>query len=457
MFWNDKGDFFQARVGAETLAKRAPPIAGAVIATPAVARFKRRRAREATSRPRPPILLSVKVRLLMALKRFRWGFVAVGGLAAVLVVWATAGHPKASRNDRDKKPAATPVAVAMVTNQDLPISINAIGAAQAWQNVLIRAQVSGKLQSLAYREGSFVKQGQLLAVIDPAPFNAALMQAQGALARDAAQLQNAKNDLVRYQTLLAQDSVARQTADTQAALVKQDEGVVMIDQGQVATARINVGYTRITAPVSGRVGVKLVDAGNLVSSTDTTGLVTIAQVSPIAVIFTVPEGDFQKLSTVSAAFTRPLAAEAYSEDNGVLLGRGDLTVADNHVDPSTGTVQLKARFDNTDQKLWPGQFVNVRLTLQTLQNAVTIPTAAVNQGPQGSYAYVVGADSKAILRPIKVSATQDQTAVIGSGLSPGERVVIDGQLSLKPGSPVAVRDPNAKIVDGTKPKKRARS
>ena len=379
---------------------------------------------------------------MAASRRFRWGFVAIAAVAALLVVWAVAGHPKPARA---AKAQAVPVAVAAVTARDLPLSITAIGAAQAWRTVLIRPQVSGKLQSIAYREGSCVKQGQLLAQIDPAPFNAALMQAQGALARDQALLQNARNDLVRYQTLLAQDSVARQTADTQAALVKQDEGVVMIDQGQVANARINLGYTRISAPVSGRVGVKLVDAGNLVSSTDATGLVSIAEVTPIAVTFTVPEGDFQRLSSVSAAFTRPLAAEAYSQDDGALLGVGELTVADNHVDAATGTAQLKARFDNAGQKLWPGQFLNVKLTLQTLRNAITVPAAAVNQGPKGPYAYVVGADHRAALRPVTVETIQGPTAVIRTGLSPGETVVTDGQMSLKPGSQVAVRDPNAKV------------
>ena len=387
---------------------------------------------------------------MAASKRFRWGFVAIAAVAVALVVYAVAGHPKAAKA---AKTPAVPVSVAKVTTQDLPVTITAIGSAQAWQNVLIRAQVSGKLQSIAYQEGSYVKAGQVLAQIDPAPFNAALMQAQGALARDSALLAAAKLDLTRYTTLVSQDSIARQTLDTQAALVKQDEGVVMIDQGVVNNAKINVGYTRITAPVAGRVGVKLVDAGNLVSATDTTGLVTIAEVTPIAVTFTVPEGDFQRLSNVSAGFTKPLNAVAYSQDNGSELGVGELTVADNHVDPATGTVQLKAKFDNPDKRLWPGQFDNVKLTLQTLQNAVTIPVAAVNQGPTGSFAYVVGADKKVTLHPVTVDTTQDQMAVIKTGLAAGDTVVTDGQMSLKPGSTVSIRDPNAKVTGGGKGKK----
>ncbi len=387
---------------------------------------------------------------MAAPRRFRWGFVVIAVAAVALVLWAVFGHPKAAKA---AKTPPVPVAVAKVASQDIPLSINQLGAAQAWQNVLIRAQVSGKLLSLNYREGSYVKAGDLLAVIDPAPFNAALLQAQGALARDKALLESAKIDLARYQTLVSQDSIARQTLDTQAALVKQDEGLVMIDQGAVDNARINVGYTRITSPVTGRVGVKLVDAGNLVSSTDTTGLLTIAQVTPIAVTFTVPEGDFERLAQVSGGFAKPLQTVAYSQDNGTKLGEGQLYVTDNHVDPSTGTVQLKARFENPDQKLWPGQFVNVRLTLQTLQNATTVPTAAVIQGPKGPYVYVIDADRKASLRPVVVDTTQDQTDVIKTGVSVGETVVTDGQLSLKPGSRVVVRDPNAPVTAGGKSSK----
>jgi multidrug efflux system membrane fusion protein len=390
---------------------------------------------------------------MAASRRFRLGFVVLGALAILLMLWGTLFHPKPAKA---AKTPPVPVSVARAVARDVPVSITAIGAAQAWQNVLVRAQVSGRLQSLAYREGSFVKAGALLAQIDPAPFNAALMQAQGALARDQALLQGARVDLARYQTLLSQDSIARQTFDTQTALVKQDEGVVMVDQGVVANAKINLGYTRIVAPVSGRVGVKLVDAGNLVSATDTTGLVTVAQVTPIAVTFTVPEGDFQRLQTVSAGFTRPLATEAFSQDDGKKLADGQLTVADNHVDPATGTVQLKARFENPDARLWPGQFVNVRLTLQTLRNALTVPTAAVNQGPKGPFVYVVGADQRVVARPVALDIAQDQLTVIRAGLSPGETVVADGQLSLKPGLRVAVRDPDAKVASKAKTAKRSK-
>jgi multidrug efflux system membrane fusion protein len=258
-------------------------------------------------------------------------------------------------------------------------------------------------------------------------------------------LQAAKVDLKRYQTLIAQDSIAKQQVDTQAALVQQDEGLVLIDQGAVAAAQVNVNYCRITSPVAGRVGVRLVDPGNIVSTTDTTGIVTVNQIMPIAVTFTVPQGDFQRLSDVSDNFSRPMATRALSQENGDLLASGALSIADNHVDPSTGTVAMKARFDNAGKHLWPGQFVNVSLTLQTVPHAVVIPAAAVNQGPNGAFVYAVGANRKAVVRPVTVLATQDALAVIKSGVQSGDTVVTDGQMLLKPGTTVAVRQANGSL------------
>jgi multidrug efflux system membrane fusion protein len=379
---------------------------------------------------------------MAARRRFRWGLLAVGVLAVALVLWVVLrpAPPK------PHQPPPTAVTIAVAKVQDVPVSITALGAAQAWRNVTIHAQVSGKLLSAPFTEGTSVRAGQLLAQIDPAPYRAALMQAQGALVRDQALLDNARIDLARDRTLAAQDSIARQTADTQAALVKQDEGVVLSDRGTVAAAQVNLGWTRITAPISGRLGVRLVDPGNLVSASDTTGIVTLDQVEPIAVTFTVPEGDFQRLADLSNGFRTPLATEALSQETGAPLGTGDLSIADNHVDPSTGTVTLKARFPNADHRLWPGQFVNVRLTLNTLRAAVVVPAAAVNQGPRGPYVYAVGGDGKAVMRPVRVAVTQGDLAVIAQGLSAGDTVVTDGQLTLKPGAAVKARQaavPNA--------------
>jgi multidrug efflux system membrane fusion protein len=330
--------------------------------------------------------------------------------------------------------------VAQATVQDTPVSLQALGSALPWQGVTVRAQVNGKLLTAPFREGSFVKAGDVLAEIDPAPYRAAVMQAQGQLRKDQALLEEAKLDLKRYQGLVAEDSLPRQQLDQQAALVKQDEGAVLTDQGALEAAEVNLRYCRITSPVTGRVGVRLVDPGNLVSTTDTTGIVIVNQITPIAVTFTIPEGDFQRLSDASGGFSRPLKTTALSQETGAVLGEGELSIADNKVDPNTGTVMMKARFPNDARKLWPGQFVNVRLTVQTIPHAVTVPSVAVNQGPNGPFVFVVN-DGKAAVRPVSVITTQDSTAVIRTGLNEGDTVVTDGQLSLKPGSKVRARAP----------------
>src|SRR6185437_4469108 len=242
----------------------------------------------------------------------------------------------------------------------------------------------------------------------------------------------------RFQTLLAQNSIARQTAEDQEATVKQNEGTVLADQGSVAAAPVKDNYCRITSPMAGRVGVRLVDPGNIVTTSLTTGIVSVNQVEPIAVLFTVPQGDFQRLAAVSGNFTRPLAVEALSQETGAYLGAGELIIADNHVDQTTGTVQMKARFANGGRLLWPGQFVNIKLTLETLHNAITVPAAAVNQGPKGAFVYLVGPGNKAVNQPVNVVTTEGTIAVIQGGLTPGQQVVTDGQMSLKPGSIVRI-------------------
>jgi multidrug efflux system membrane fusion protein len=373
-------------------------------------------------------------------KRFRWGFLVVGAILVGMIAWLVYGNKKPARANAAPVVAVTTTKAAV---RDFPVVVTALGAAQAWQGVTIRAQVNGRLLNVPVAEGATVKKGQLLAEIDPAPYRAALMQAQGAQRRDEAALEQARIDLQRYQTLLSQNSISKAQADTQGALVKQLEGTVMIDKGSVAAAQVNVNYTRIVSPVDGRVGVRLVDAGNIVSTSDTGGIIVVNEVSPIAVTFTVPQGDFQRLAGLSNGFSRPLTTQALSQETGAPLGVGQLNIADNRVDPNTGTVQMKARFANADRKLWPGQFVNVRLTVQTLSNAVTVPATAVNQGPNGPFVFVVnhvGAnEDRARMQPVKVVTTQDFTAVIQEGIKPGDTVVTDGQLSLRPGSKVRAR------------------
>jgi membrane fusion protein, multidrug efflux system len=366
--------------------------------------------------------------------------------AWLVVRWSLTPKPKPSA------PPAIAVSAARVSVEDVPVSVTTLGAAQAWTSDVILAQVSGKLLSVDFVEGTNVKAGQLLAQVDPAPYRAVLTQAQGALERDRALLAAARVDLARYQTLTAEDSIPRQTYDTQAALVKQDEGTVLIDEGVVATSRINLLWCRITSPIAGRAGVRMVDPGNLVTAsqaptsnssgaTAPVGIVIVNQIQPIAVTFSVPQGDYQRLSEVSDAFHKPMATQALSQETGASLGSGALNIADNRVDPTTGSVKMKARFANTDERLLPGQFVNIKLTLQTLAHAMTIPATAVNQGPNGPFAYVIGADQKVSIRSIKIGLTQDTTAVVSAGLKPGETVVTDGQMTLTAGSVVKVKAP----------------
>jgi multidrug efflux system membrane fusion protein len=361
----------------------------------------------------------------------------LGGILILVLLWlGFCNHGPAA----PKTPPPVSVTIAKVQVQDVPIAVTALGAAQAWQGVLINPQVAGKLLYVA-PEGADVGAGALIAEIDCSPYLAALAQARAALARDTAVLAGAQQNLTRYQTLLAQNSISSQQVDDQAALVKQEQGTLGLDRAQIQSASVNVGYCRIVSPVSGRVGVRLIDPGNIVSTATTSGIVSVNQITPIAVTFTVPQGDFQRLAAASNGFRTPLATQAFSQETGASLGAGELTVADNHVDAATGTVALKARFPNDGRQLWPGQFVNVRLTLQTVPHALVIPSTAVNNGPKGAFAYVVGADDKAQMRPITVAATQDGLAIIQSGLAAGETVVTDGQMTLRPGARVAIAPP----------------
>ena len=312
-------------------------------------------------------------------RRFRWGFVALAVVFVALVAWLwISTHQPA----KAAKSPSVPVNTAKATLQDIPVVVSAIGAAQAWQAVTINAQVTGKLTYVA-PEGSDVQAGALLAQIDCGPYQATLTQAEGTLHKDQAALEEAQIDLKRYQTLAAQDSISKQQAEDQAQVAKQDEGVVQTDQGNVAAAKINVGYCRITAPTSGRVGVRLIDPGNIITVAGTTGIVTLNQITPMAVTFTVPEGDFQRLAQASSGFSKPLATTALSQETDQPLGTGELTVSDNHVDQTTGTVTMKAKFPNETKQLWPGQFLDVRLTLQTLSNVITHSGRRREPGPKG--------------------------------------------------------------------------
>jgi multidrug efflux system membrane fusion protein len=369
-------------------------------------------------------------------RRIRWGFILPGLVLIALIAWFAVGrHPAKARGT---PPVTVSVAVSRI--QDVPTSVTELGAVQAWYGVLINPQVNGRLLYVA-PEGAYVRKGDLLVAIDCSPYQAALSQAQGVLSRDRAVLAGARADLARYQALVAENSIAKQTEQDEEATVRQDEGTVLNDQGAVAAAKVNVGWCRIRSPITGRVGVRLVDPGNIVSTALTTGIISVNEIQPIAVTFTVPQGEFQRLAAVSDGFRRPLATQAVSQETGADLGSGELIVADNHVDQATGTVEMKARFANADNRLWPGQFVDVKLTMQTLSNVVTVPAPAVNQGPKGAFVYLVGPDRKVRPQPVNVLTTQGPVAVIQSGLGSGQLVVTDGQMSLRPGSSVAYAAP----------------
>ncbi|MGQ7958185.1 MdtA/MuxA family multidrug efflux RND transporter periplasmic adaptor subunit [Pseudomonas sp. SP16.1] len=333
-----------------------------------------------------------------------------------------------------------PVRVAEVRRDDFAVELKALGTVTAYNTVNLRSRVDGELVKVLFEEGQQVAAGDLLAVIDPRPYQAALQQAQGALQEQQAQLKNAELDLARYQGLYAEDSIAKQTLDTQQALVSQYRGSLQSYQADVATARLNLDFTQIRAPISGRLGLRQLDVGNLVSAGDTTPLVVITQTLPIAVTFTIPEGDLPAvLQRTRGGAT--LAVEAWDRGERLKLAEGVLESLDNQIDTATGTVKLKARFANAEQMLFPNQFVNVRLRVETRKAATIIPSAAVQFGAQGTFVYVVDEGSKISLRPVTIAASDAERSLVADGVQPGERLVLEGTDRLRDGSQVEVIDP----------------
>jgi multidrug efflux system membrane fusion protein len=334
---------------------------------------------------------------------------------------------------------AVPVSAVAVARRDVPIYLQGLGNVLALKTVTVRPQVDGTLQSVAFREGQAVRRGDLLAQIDPRPFQAQLHQAEGALRRDEAQLVGARRNLERYQALVAQKLIPQQQADDQAATVGQLEGAVEIDRAAIETARLNLDYAHINSPVDGVTGIRVVDPGNLVRASDQNGIVVVTQLDPIAVIFTLPQDDLGAVATEMAA--GPLQVDVYSRDGNTLLASGTLGVIDNQINQATSTIRLKATVPNPQRKLWPNQFVNARLRLTTRKGALTIPATALQRGPAGTFVYVVGADATAAMRPVELDVVQGDLALVASGLTEGEKVVTDGQNQLRPGAKVAVREP----------------
>jgi multidrug efflux system membrane fusion protein len=358
---------------------------------------------------------------------------AIGRVAARLSPF---GSAHAAAQARQAAPSI-PVSVATVSRADVPVTLSALGAVTAFNTVTVRPRVDGQLMRIVFREGQFVKQGDLLAQIDPRPFQVQLEQAEGQLARDQAQLANAKVDLTRYQTLWAEDSIARQNVDAQQSTVNQLEAALKVDEGAVDSARLNLTYSRITAPVSGRVGLRLVDVGNVVTASATTGIVVITQVEPIAVVFTLPE-DALPIVLPRIRQGQTLPVDAFDRAGATRLASGTALTLDNQIDQATGTVRLKAVFSNHDHSLFPAQFVNVQLLADTLRSQLIVPASAVQQGPQGTFVYVVR-DAKANVCPVKIGITQGERASVASGLNAGDVVVTDGIDRLRDGASVDIR------------------
>ncbi len=338
----------------------------------------------------------------------------------------------------------TPVVALPATQGDIDIIVNGLGTVTPLRTVTVRTRVDGELVRVLFQEGQLVKEGDLLAEIDPRAFQVQLAQAEGQLARDRALLENAKLDLERYRTLFKQDSIARQQVDTQASLVRQYEGAVAVDRSQIDNAKLQLAYSRISAPISGRIGLRLVDPGNIVRSGDQNGIVVITQLQPVNVLYTVPQDllpqVMKRLQSGDA-----IAVEAWDRDQKAKLAEGTLASADNQVDPQTGTVKLKAEFPNEDKGLFPNQFVNVRMKLDTLHDAVIVPSAAVQRGAQGMFVYVVRPDNTVALRNVKLGPLDGQRQAIADGLAAGEVVVTDGTDRLRPGAQVQVASARPEI------------
>jgi multidrug efflux system membrane fusion protein len=362
--------------------------------------------------------------------------------AAVGIYFLVRARQRAATQQAQTQAAAAanrtiPVLTAPVEQKDVAVWLEGLGNVSAFYTVTVKTQVGGQIMNVAFKEGQHVKKGDLLVQVDPRPFAIALQSAQAALARDNANLKNGQVNADRYKTLADQKLIAVQQYTDQAATVAQLDAQTQSDQAAIASAQLNLTYARITSPIDGVTGVRLVDPGNFVQPTDTTGLVVVTQLDPIAVLFTLPQDDLPSISDGMADGT--LSVEARSRDGDRTLATGKLTVIDNQINTATSTVRLKAIFDNPKSVLWPNQFVKARLHIATRKNAVVVPAAVVQHGPNGTFAYVVNPDQTVAMRPVTVAAIQGEQALISKGLQKDETVVVEGQAQLRPGSKVATK------------------
>src|SRR5215831_7569081 len=388
-------------------------------------------------------------RPIQRMRRWRW-LLAVAACALVVIavrhLLLQDGTPPPRAAEARQNGA--PVHVAVVERGSFPIILNGLGTVQATNTVTVRSRVDGQIEKVGFEEGQMVREGDLLVQIDPAPFQAALDQAKAKLAQDEASLTNAKQDLQRTAVLSKQGNATQQLLDQRTANVASLTAQVQADKAAIDSAKVQLDYTTIRSPLTGRAGFRLVDPGNIVHANDQSGMLTITQLQPISVIFTAPEDQLPEIN--EELKSGPLKVSAYSSDGKRLLGEGTLKLLDNQVDPASGTIRMKASFDNRDNALWPGLSVTTRLLLKTLKDVVVVPDGAVQRGPDGLYVYVVTAQSRALLREVKVSRIEDGLALVDSGLTAGERIVTSGHYRVQPGGPVQVLD-EQEAVPTTKP------
>jgi membrane fusion protein, multidrug efflux system len=384
-------------------------------------------------------------------KRFILGVI---GALVLLIAWWSFHHSASSDQSGSSGAAGTsgrrggsrgggapvPVVAGKVEQKDMPIYLDGLGTVQAFNTVTVHTRVDGQLQQVLFSEGQDVKAGDLLAVVDPRPFQAALDQAIAKKSQDEAQLANAKVVLERNTDLLKKKVIAQQDFDSSKYQGDSLQAAVQADQAAIENARTQLDYTQIKSPIDGRTGVRLVDVGNIVHASDQTGMVVITQLHPISVVFTLPEQNLQEILNQGSA-NGGLKVLALDRGNTSTLDEGALAVVDNEIDPATGTVKLKATFPNNELKLWPGKFVNARLILTTRKDATVVPSSVVQRGPQGTYAYLIKPDKTVEMRPIKVAQTEANLTLVDEGLKPGEQVVVDGQYKLQPGAHVELTTP----------------
>jgi multidrug efflux system membrane fusion protein len=376
-----------------------------------------------------------------------------GMIAIALLAAGGAWFADRTPAEAEGPPPATPgvpVVSGTVKAEDVQILKTGIGTVQAFNAVTVHVRVDGQLDKVAFTEGQEVKAGDVLAQIDPRPFQAALAQAVATKAKDDALLANARRDLTRDEGLIGKQFVSQQTLDTQRALVDQSVAQVAIDQATIDNAKVNLAYTTITSPLDGLTGIRLVDQGNIVHATDTTGLVVITQTHPISLIFTLPENLLDSINQARAGGQK-LTVYAYSSDDTIKLGEGKLALIDNQIDQTTGTIKLKATFDNPDNALWPGEFVTAHLLLATRKGGLTVPTQSVQRGPNGTFVWVIKPDSTAEMREVKVGQINGNTALVDKGLTAGESIVVDGQYKVKIGIKVAPTPQSNQTADAGAP------